>query len=84
MQDEDLAEIERIASLHFDLGGNSTPLLNENEVECCSIRKGTLTEKERQIINHHVTVGIRMLESLPFLKKMEQGSRVRGDASRKT
>lgn len=69
MRDEDLAEIERIASLRFDLGGNSIPLLNENEVECCSIRKGTLTEKERQIINHHVTVGIRMLESLPFLKK---------------
>ena len=69
MRDEDLAEIERIASLRFDLDGNSTPLLNENEVECCSKRKGTLTEKERQIINHHVTVGIRMLESLPFLKK---------------
>jgi HD-GYP domain-containing protein (c-di-GMP phosphodiesterase class II) len=69
MQDEDLAEIARIASLRFELDGESTPLLNENEVECCSIRKGTLTEKERQIINHHVAVGIRMLESLPFLKK---------------
>ncbi len=69
MRDEDLVEIERIASLRFELDGKSTPLLNENEVECCSIRKGTLTEKERQIINHHVAVGIRMLESLPFLKK---------------
>jgi hypothetical protein len=69
MRDEDLAEIARIASLRFELDGESTPLLNENEVECCSIRKGTLTEKERQIINHHVAVGIRMLESLPFLKK---------------
>jgi HD-GYP domain-containing protein (c-di-GMP phosphodiesterase class II) len=69
MRDEDLAEIARIASLRFELDGESTPLLNENEVEYCSIRKGTLTEKERQIINHYVAVGIRMMESLPFLKK---------------
>jgi HD-GYP domain-containing protein (c-di-GMP phosphodiesterase class II) len=69
MGDEDLAEIERIASLCFELDGQPTPLLNKDEVECCSIRKGTLTETERQIINHHVAVGIRMLESLPFLKK---------------
>ena len=69
MRDEDLAEIARIASLRFELDGESTPLLNENEVECCSVRKGTLTEAERQIINHHVAVGISMLESLPFLKK---------------
>ncbi|MDD3815196.1 MAG: GAF domain-containing protein [Desulfocapsaceae bacterium] len=69
MRDEDLAEIRRFAFCSFELEGETAPLLNEEELECCSIRKGTLTEAERQIINHHVTVSIRMLESLPFLKK---------------
>jgi len=69
MRDEDLTEIRRLALHCFELEGHPAPLLDEDEVECCSIRKGTLTEVERQIINHHVTVSIRMLESLPFLKK---------------
>lgn len=69
MRDEDIAKTKRIAALSFMLDGRPAPLLNENEVECCSIRKGTLTDAERQTINHHVTVSIRMLSSLPFIKK---------------
>ncbi len=69
MRDEDLAEIKRIAAMPVIINGEEEPLLTDNELECCSIRRGTLTERERQIINHHVTVSITMLESLPFLKK---------------
>ncbi len=69
MSDEDLAEIRRIAGLSVPVRGEAQPLLTAEEAECCSIRRGTLTEKERQIINRHVSVSISMLESLPFLKK---------------
>jgi HD-GYP domain-containing protein (c-di-GMP phosphodiesterase class II) len=35
-------------------------------VENLSISRGTLTEVERKIINHHIEVTIQMLESLPW------------------
>ena len=40
--------------------------LTEDEVENLTIRAGTLTAAERQIINHHIEVTIQMLEALPW------------------
>src|SRR3989338_5017897 len=42
------------------------PFLSDDEVENLSIRAGTLTAAEREIINHHIAVTIKMLESLPW------------------
>ena len=42
------------------------PFLSDDEVENLSIRAGTLTATEREIINHHIVVTIKMLESLPW------------------
>lgn len=42
------------------------PFLSDDEVENLSIRAGTLTATEREIINHHIAVTIKMLESLPW------------------
>lgn len=68
--EEDLVRLEEVAStMSYNLGGQSFPLLNRNEVDCCSIRRGTLTEEERLLINHHVDVSIMMLEQLPFPRK---------------
>ena len=72
MRDEDLEELERVAALQYSLEGDTVDLLNENEIDCCAIRRGTLTDGEREVINHHVTVSMRMLESLPFIKKWER------------
>ncbi len=36
-----------------------------------TIRSGTLTQEERQIINHHIEVTIKMLESLPWPKHLK-------------
>lgn len=44
--------------------------LNFNEVSCLSIRKGTLTAEEREIINRHIDVTIMMLEQLPYPKHL--------------
>ena len=43
-----------------------TNFLNENELENLSIRAGTLTGTEREIINHHIDITIKMLDSLPW------------------
>jgi HD-GYP domain-containing protein (c-di-GMP phosphodiesterase class II) len=45
-------------------------LLNDDEVKNLTIRAGTLTEEERQIINNHIVVTIRMLEALPWPKHL--------------
>ncbi len=46
--------------------GTLADVLNTDEVENLSIRAGTLTAAERQIINHHIVATIRMLEALPW------------------
>lgn len=46
--------------------GEQKPLLTEEEIENLVIKAGTLTEKERAIINEHIALTIKMLESLPW------------------
>ena len=46
--------------------GVPTALLTADELENLTIRKGTLTQAERDIINYHIVSTIRMLESLPW------------------
>jgi hypothetical protein len=47
------------------------PFLSEDEFENLSIRSGTLTAKERGVINRHINVTIQMLESLPWPKHLK-------------
>ena len=57
-----------------DLGGRTwrthdgveRTLLNAEELENLTIRRGTLTNAERDIINRHINVTIDMLEALPW------------------
>lgn len=49
-----------------DADGIERPLLSPDEVENLIITRGTLNERERNIINDHISATIRMLESLPF------------------
>jgi len=48
------------------INGEMADLLSTEEIENLNIRAGTLTSEERQIINHHIDVTIKMLESLPW------------------
>jgi HD-GYP domain-containing protein (c-di-GMP phosphodiesterase class II) len=54
-------------------GPDGTPrdLLDDEEVHNLNVRFGTLTEEERKIINNHIGVTIRMLESLPWPKHLK-------------
>lgn len=45
---------------------------NAGELYNLSIRRGTLTAEEREKINDHIVVTIKMLEQLPFPKKMKR------------
>jgi hypothetical protein len=50
--------------------GETVDFLTEDEIENLTVRAGTLTAAEREIINHHVTVSIQMLEALPWPKHL--------------
>jgi hypothetical protein len=51
--------------------GFERDLLSEDEIANLTIRAGTLNPQEREIINNHISVTIRMLESLPWPKHLE-------------
>jgi HD-GYP domain-containing protein (c-di-GMP phosphodiesterase class II)/HAMP domain-containing protein len=46
------------------------PILTADEVDNLTIAEGTLTERERAVVNGHVDLTIRMLRSLPLPKKL--------------
>lgn len=50
--------------------GKSISFLSENEIYNLTIDAGTLTEEERNIINEHISLTIRMLDSLPWPKHL--------------
>ena len=73
MRDEDLDRIKQIATKYRwqNIEGEDAPFLDVNELENLSIRAGTLTADEREIINHHIVATIKMLEQLPWPKHLK-------------
>jgi HD-GYP domain-containing protein (c-di-GMP phosphodiesterase class II) len=73
MKDEDVARVQAIARrYHWRNGdGKRSDFLSEEEIRNLTIRYGTLTTDERQIINHHIEVTIQMLESLPWPRHLK-------------
>jgi len=54
-----------------DVDGRAVDFLTADELANLTIRRGTLTPEERQIINHHIDVTIEMLEALPWPKHLK-------------
>jgi len=54
-----------------NVNGAWSDFLSTDEIKNLTIRAGTLTPEERQIINHHIEVTIQMLESLPWPKHLK-------------
>ncbi|MFZ5762171.1 MAG: HD domain-containing phosphohydrolase [Thermodesulfobacteriota bacterium] len=72
LSEESLQRIRKIAGVGLTIGGKPMPLLDTDEVKNLSIRQGTLTEDERRRVGNHVNVSIKMLEGLPFPKKLRR------------
>ncbi|MFN3362081.1 MAG: HD domain-containing phosphohydrolase [Pseudanabaenaceae cyanobacterium] len=56
----------------WDFDGKQQNFLTEDEIYNLNITKGTLTKEEREIINRHIVVTIKMLESLPYPKNLRR------------
>ncbi len=70
MSDAAIERVRAIASRTYDVNGEERPLVTEEELKNLSIRRGTLSDEEREIINNHTVVTYKMLSELPFPKKL--------------
>jgi HD-GYP domain-containing protein (c-di-GMP phosphodiesterase class II) len=67
MQDADIARVLQIGRYQWtDTQGQRGNFLTPEEIENLTIRAGTLTAVEREIINHHIVSTIKMLDALPW------------------
>ena len=73
MRDQDIARVYEIAERYRweDISGKRHDFLDADEIVNLTIRAGTLTPAERQIINHHIDSTISMLEKLPWPKHLK-------------
>jgi HD-GYP domain-containing protein (c-di-GMP phosphodiesterase class II)/HAMP domain-containing protein len=58
--------------------GETEPILSADEVENLCVSRGTLNEREREIINHHVVASIEMLEQLPYPRSLRNVPAIAG------
>lgn len=72
MKDADLQRVRAIGNGYRwrDAAGQEADFLSADEIDNLSIRKGTLTGAEREIINDHIRITIEMLEQLPWPKHL--------------
>jgi HD-GYP domain-containing protein (c-di-GMP phosphodiesterase class II) len=68
MSPEARERVHRIGTGHkwTDVFGNTADFLTQDEITNLTIARGTLTQQEREIINHHIVATIKMLEALPW------------------
>jgi len=73
---ESVERIRTIAQRKILFDGVEEPLLSDDEVNNLCVQKGTLTSAQREIINNHAMVSLRMLNQLPFPRKLEHVAEV--------
>ncbi len=73
MKDSDQQRVRDIGQKNHwrNVNGVEAELLSADEIENLSIRAGTLTAGEREIINNHIVATIKMLEELPWPKHLK-------------
>lgn len=79
LEEDKLKRLKEIAEMTFtDIDGNARLYLDEDELTNLSIRKGSITEKERKVMQHHAYVTLQMLAKIPFTKKLKNIPRFAG------
>lgn len=73
IDDIDIERLQAIAQETWeDTNGQLQPLLTEDELNNLCVRRGTLNEEERKIIEGHVVATLNMLDELPFPKHLQR------------
>jgi HD-GYP domain-containing protein (c-di-GMP phosphodiesterase class II) len=78
MADAHVERVGKIAKRRITEGGVEQDVLSDDEIMNLCIRRGTLNDADRKIINDHIVVTIQMLESLPFPKMLKRVPTIAG------
>lgn len=70
MSDDKIALLKEIAQKQYIWQGKPQRYLTDDELYNLSIRRGTLTPEERKIIENHALMSIKILNQLPFPRKL--------------
>jgi len=62
----------------IDRQGEERPVITEDEAANLMVVRGTLTDEEREMINHHVVSTINMLDLLPFPEELSRVPEIAG------
>ena len=72
LEDDKLERLKEISKLSWiDFSGETQNFLTEDELTNLSIRRGSITEKERKKMQDHAAVTLKMLQQIPFTKKLK-------------
>lgn len=74
MPDKNIARIKKIGKNRYVFSDESFPFLDDDEVINLCIRKGTLTDEERLVVENHVKVTQKITEGLPFPDELSRVS----------
>jgi HD-GYP domain-containing protein (c-di-GMP phosphodiesterase class II) len=70
MEDAQIDRLKLLSEHRVEIQGETRPIITQDELDNLSIRKGTLTDDERSIIQNHAAVSVKILSQLPFSKSL--------------
>jgi HD-GYP domain-containing protein (c-di-GMP phosphodiesterase class II) len=72
MAEDKQQRVKDIARYQISDGNAQTKnFFDEDELKNLIISRGTLTNEERQVVNNHISITIKMLDQLPFPRHLE-------------
>ncbi|HEY9616705.1 MAG TPA: HD domain-containing phosphohydrolase [Microcoleaceae cyanobacterium] len=72
LAEEPLAQLCELAQMTYrDIDGQYKPLITGDELEQLMVRRGNLTEMERDVIQSHVTHTFEFLKRIPWTKQLQ-------------
>ena len=72
LEDEKIARLEEVSKMTWkNFDGIEKSFLDEDELLNLSIRRGSITESERKKMQNHAAVTLKMLQKIPFTKKLK-------------
>ncbi len=74
MDDDKIERLSLIAGKTYVIEGKTCNRLSADELKNLSIRRGSLTDEERKIMQDHIVVTVRMLDNMSFPKKYKNAA----------
>ncbi len=72
MADEKIERLKKIAQKIYSIGDNEYPYIEKDEEYSLSIRKGSLTDKQIEIMRDHASWTNNMLKEIPFKRGLSK------------